>query len=70
MAPFEALYGRHFRSPACWLEAGGNKLLGPKMIQDTTVKIDLIRGHIHIAQDRQNNYADADRRHIELDVSD
>jgi len=70
MAPFEALYGRPCRSLACWLEVGDNKLLGPKMIRDTSAKIELIQGHIRIAQDRQNSYVDANRRHVELEIGD
>ena len=68
MAPYEALYGRPCRSPACWLEVGDNKFLGPEMIQDTSSKIELIRNRIRIAQDRQNNFVDAGRRHVDFEV--
>ena len=70
MTPFETLYRRPCRSPACWLEVGDNKLLGPEIIQETSAKIELIRGRIRIAQDRQKSYADASRRHVELEVGD
>ncbi|GKF65744.1 hypothetical protein Tco_0192261, partial [Tanacetum coccineum] len=39
-APFEALYGRKCRSPACWAEVGDSQLTGPEIIQETTEKID------------------------------
>ncbi|GJY12900.1 reverse transcriptase domain-containing protein [Tanacetum coccineum] len=29
-APFEALYGRKYRSPVCWTEVGEAQILGPK----------------------------------------
>ena len=32
MTPFEALYGRRFRSPVCWDDVGENKLLGPELV--------------------------------------
>ena len=32
MAPYEALYGRKYRSPLCWDEVGERKLLGPEII--------------------------------------
>ena len=32
MPPFEALYGRKFRSPLCWDEVGESRLLGPEII--------------------------------------
>nr|GEV76979.1 retrotransposon protein, putative, Ty3-gypsy subclass [Tanacetum cinerariifolium] len=38
-APFEALYGRKFRSPICWAEVGDSQLTSPKIIHETTEKI-------------------------------
>ena len=70
MAPFEALYGRPCRSPACWLEVGYNKLLGPEVIQDTSARIELIRSLIRVAQDRQKSYADAKRFFREFQVGE
>ena len=49
MDPFEALYGRPYRSPACWLEVGDNELLGPEVIQDTSARIEMIRSRIQVA---------------------
>ena len=49
MAPFEALYGRHCHSPACWLDVGDNKLLGPEVIQDTSARIEMTRSRIRVA---------------------
>nr|GEX47934.1 putative reverse transcriptase domain-containing protein [Tanacetum cinerariifolium] len=37
--PFEALYGRKYRSPVCWTEVGEAQILGPELIQKTTEKI-------------------------------
>ncbi|GKD17359.1 putative reverse transcriptase domain-containing protein [Tanacetum coccineum] len=42
-APYEALYGRKYRSPVCWAEVGEAQLTGPKLIQETTEKIVLIK---------------------------
>ncbi|GJX19956.1 putative reverse transcriptase domain-containing protein [Tanacetum coccineum] len=36
-APFEALYGRKCRSPVCWTEVGEAQILGPELIQETTL---------------------------------
>ena len=49
MAPYEALYGRKCRSPLCWEEVGERKLLGPKIIQMTFEKIDLIHKRLQTA---------------------
>ncbi|GAU39931.1 hypothetical protein TSUD_275330 [Trifolium subterraneum] len=39
MAPYEALYGRRCRTPLCWTEVGDKGVLGPDIIQETTLKI-------------------------------
>nr|GEV99977.1 reverse transcriptase domain-containing protein [Tanacetum cinerariifolium] len=63
VAPYEALYGRKYRSPVCWAEVGEAQLTGPKMIQETMEKIILIKQRIQAAKDRQKSYAD---RKLEL----
>ncbi|GJV47612.1 putative reverse transcriptase domain-containing protein [Tanacetum coccineum] len=42
-APFEALYGRKYRSPVCWVEVGDVQLTGREIICETTEKIVQIR---------------------------
>ncbi|GJV61218.1 reverse transcriptase domain-containing protein [Tanacetum coccineum] len=42
-APYEALYGQKCQSPVCWAEVREAQLTGPKMIQETTEKIVLIK---------------------------
>ncbi|GJV37028.1 putative reverse transcriptase domain-containing protein [Tanacetum coccineum] len=39
-APFEALYGRKYRSPVLWAEIGESRLIGPELVQETTDKGD------------------------------
>ncbi|KAH9751613.1 hypothetical protein KPL71_014358 [Citrus sinensis] len=68
MAPYEALYGRKCRTPVCWDEVGERRLFGPKLIQDTNEKIQLIRDRLKVAQDRQKSYADKHRRELEFEV--
>nr|GEZ86722.1 putative reverse transcriptase domain-containing protein [Tanacetum cinerariifolium] len=57
-APFEALYGRKYRSPVYWTEVGEAQLLGPELIQETTEKIVQIKERMQAARDRQKSYAD------------
>jgi len=52
MAPYEALYGRKYRTLICWEEVGERKLLGPEMVQLTTDKVRVIRKRMKEAQDR------------------
>ncbi|KAA0033782.1 ty3-gypsy retrotransposon protein [Cucumis melo var. makuwa] len=46
MTPFEALYGRCYRSPVCWGEVGEQRMLGPKLVQTTNAAIQKIRARM------------------------
>nr|GFB79022.1 reverse transcriptase domain-containing protein [Tanacetum cinerariifolium] len=69
-APFEALYGRKFRSPVCWTEVGEAQILGPELIQETTEKIVQIKERMQAARDRQKSYADLKHKPMEFQVGD
>ncbi|KAI3523729.1 hypothetical protein L1887_02080 [Cichorium endivia] len=69
-APYEALYGRKFRSPLCWQEIGDRQLSRPEIIQETTDKIRVISDRLKAAQDRQKSYADNRRKPLEFQVGD
>ena len=62
MAPYEALYGRQCRCPIYWDEERERILSGPELVQETRNKVEIIRGRIKAAQDRQKRYADPQRR--------
>ena len=70
MAPYEVLYGRPCRSLTCWLEAGESSLFGPKIIQETTKKIQVIGERLHTTQSRQKSYGDRRRRPLEFQEGD
>ena len=70
MAPYEALYGRKFRTLVCWDEVGERKLVGPEIVQVTYDKIKVIRDRLKIAQDRQKSYENNLRRDLEFEVGD
>ena len=70
MSPFEALYGRPCRSPACWVEPGNRLVLGPDMIREAADKVDFIKKRLLAAQSRQKSYADRRRRDISFEVGD
>nr|GEW29027.1 putative reverse transcriptase domain-containing protein [Tanacetum cinerariifolium] len=69
-APYEALYGRKYRSPVCWAKVGESQLTGPELIQKTTEKIVLIKQRIQAAQDRQKSYASLKGKPMEFEVGD
>ena len=58
MPPFEALYGRKYRSPICSEEVGDRRIFNPDIIQEATDKIKLIKKKMKAAQSRQKAYAD------------
>ena len=55
MAPYEALYGRKYRSPMCMDDIGERKLLGPDLILQTGEKVAKIKKHMKSVQDHQKN---------------
>nr|GEX75470.1 putative reverse transcriptase domain-containing protein [Tanacetum cinerariifolium] len=69
-APFEALYGRKFRSPVCWAEVGDAQLTGLEIIHETIEKIIQIKHMIQAARDRQKSYADLKRKPMDFQVGD
>ena len=42
MAPYEALYGRKYRSSLCW-EVGERQLTGQELVQITSKKVPIIQ---------------------------
>ncbi|GJU24265.1 putative reverse transcriptase domain-containing protein [Tanacetum coccineum] len=40
-APFEALYGRKCRSLVLWAEIGESSLIGPELVQETTIEFEV-----------------------------
>ncbi|GKE08124.1 hypothetical protein Tco_1411675 [Tanacetum coccineum] len=66
----EALYGRKCQTPIAWAEVGESKLIGPKIIQETTDKIVQIKKRLKTARDRQKSYADNRRKPLEFSVGD
>ncbi|GJZ36324.1 putative reverse transcriptase domain-containing protein, partial [Tanacetum coccineum] len=70
VAPFEALYGRKYRSLICWTEVEETQILGPELIQETTEKIIQIKQRMQAAHDRQKSYADLKRKPMEFQVGD
>ncbi|GJZ73265.1 putative reverse transcriptase domain-containing protein [Tanacetum coccineum] len=67
-APFEALYGRKFRSPIIWAKVGEGQLIGPELMQETTEKISQIKDRLKDARDRQKSYVDKRRKPLEFSV--
>ncbi|GKE44797.1 putative reverse transcriptase domain-containing protein, partial [Tanacetum coccineum] len=69
-APYEALYGRKYRSPVCWSKGGDSQLTSPELIRDTTKKIIQIKNRLLTARSRQKSYADRRLKSLEFEVGD
>ncbi|KAL6185691.1 hypothetical protein ACLB2K_041819 [Fragaria x ananassa] len=68
MAPFEALYGKQYRTPLCWNEVGEREICGPEIIHDTNEKIKVVRDRLKATQSRQKSYAYVRRKELEFQV--
>ncbi|GJV77943.1 putative reverse transcriptase domain-containing protein [Tanacetum coccineum] len=69
-APFEALYGRKCRSPVLWAEIGESRLIRPKLVQETTDKVVLIKEKLKAVRDHQKSYVNNRRKPLEFEVED
>nr|GEU59237.1 retrotransposon protein, putative, Ty3-gypsy subclass [Tanacetum cinerariifolium] len=49
-APFEALYGRKYRSPVLWAEIRESRLIGPEFVQEMTDKVSPWKGVIRFGK--------------------
>lgn len=70
MVPYVALYIRKCITPLCWSEVGDNGFMGPKIIQETTKRIKIIKDNLRIAQSWQKTYTDHMRRPLEFEETD
>ncbi|CAN6712985.1 unnamed protein product [Malus baccata var. baccata] len=72
MAPFEALYGKPCCTPLCWSEVSERVLVGPKIVEETTQNIQVIKANLKAAQDRQKSITDrhsTDRVYKPLEIN-
>jgi hypothetical protein len=62
MAPFEALYGRQYRTPLNWIEPGEKAIFDPDIIVEAEATVRSIQENLKIAKLRQESYANKRRR--------
>jgi hypothetical protein len=70
MAPYEALYGRHCRTPLLWSQTRESQVFGPKVLKDAEKQVQIVRESLKVAQSQQKSYADKRRRDISFEVGD
>jgi hypothetical protein len=70
MAPFEALYGRKWRTPLYWSQIDESQLFGTDIIKEAERQVQIIRENLRIAQSMQKSYADGKRRDVSFQEGD
>jgi hypothetical protein len=70
MSPFEALYGRPYRTPLSWSESGERVIFGPDIMTEAEEKVKQIQANILAAQSRQKSYTDKRHSPLEFEVGD
>ncbi|GJW93416.1 hypothetical protein Tco_0173088 [Tanacetum coccineum] len=72
-APMSFVYeeerdGVHLKSPVLWAKIGESSLIGPKLVQETTDKVVLIKEKLKAMRDRQKRYADNRRKPCRVEL--
>ncbi|GKB82251.1 hypothetical protein Tco_0949146, partial [Tanacetum coccineum] len=67
-ASFEALYGRKYRSPILWAKIRESSLTRLELVQETNVKVVLVKEKPKVARDHQKSYVDYRRKPLEFEV--
>nr|GEW13171.1 putative reverse transcriptase domain-containing protein [Tanacetum cinerariifolium] len=67
---YAALYGRKCRSPVLWAEIGESRLIGSKLVQETTDKVILIKETLKVVKDVQKSYVGNRRKQLGFQVGD
>ena len=58
MAPFEALYGRRYRSPVGWFEVSESSIFVHEIMHEALEKVRVIRDRLATAYSRQKSSVD------------
>jgi hypothetical protein len=70
MTPFEAMYGRKYRTPFNWVEPEERRFYEIDFVEEAEKKVNIIQQNMQAAQSRQKNYANKRRRPLEFQVGD
>ncbi|XP_070008484.1 uncharacterized protein [Nicotiana sylvestris] len=70
ITPFEALYGRRYRSPIGLFKVVEVELIGPDLVHQAMEKVKMIKEMLKTAQSHQKSYSDVLRRDLEFKEDD
>jgi hypothetical protein len=69
-SPFQAFYGRNYRTLLHWDQPGERQVFGPDILLEAEDNIRMVWENMKIAQSRQRSYADTRRRELSFEVED
>lgn len=70
VAPYEALYGRPYRTPLSWDFLEDRVMIGPDLLREMEEKMHSIKQRFKEARDRQKSYVDAKQLDRSYEASD
>jgi hypothetical protein len=62
MSPFQALYGRNYRTPLHWDQPGERQVFGTYILLEVEENIKMVQENLKTTQSKQRSYADTRRR--------
>jgi hypothetical protein len=68
MAPYEALYGRRWRTPLFWSQTGESQVFGPEVSKDAEKQVQMVYESLKVAQSRQQ-IKEEEISHLKLEIS-
>ena len=68
MSPFQALYGRNYRTPLHWDQPSDRQVFGPDILLEAKDNIRMVKENLKAAQSRQRSYADTQSRELSFEV--
>jgi hypothetical protein len=70
MSPFEALYGRPYRTPLSWSKSSKRVVFGPDIVTEAKEKVKQFQANILVVQSHQKSYTDKRHSPLEFEVGD
>jgi hypothetical protein len=70
MAPFEALYGRQYRTLLNWIEPGEKAIFGPYIVVEAQATVRRIQENLKVAKLRQESYANKRHWPLQFEIGD
>jgi hypothetical protein len=70
MAPFEALYGRRYRTPVNWIEPDERTIFGPDLVIEAEQIVHRIQSNLKATKAQQESYANKRHRPLEFEAGD